>query len=115
VILGAAGGKDRSKRPEMGTVCANIADWVIFTSEDPRDEDPRAIISDLTEKITSENYEIILNRKEAIRHTIARAQPRDVIIITGKGNDDYYEEKGIIYPYSDIEEATLALKKKRES
>ncbi|NLD25897.1 MAG: UDP-N-acetylmuramoyl-L-alanyl-D-glutamate--2,6-diaminopimelate ligase [Acholeplasmataceae bacterium] len=114
VVVGAAGGKDRSKRPEMGYVCTSIADWVIFTSEDPREEDPLSIIADLTKKVSSTNYEIIPDRKQAIHYAIAKAKPKDVIIITGKGNDDYYEEKGQIHSYSDSEEVLLALNKKRE-
>ncbi len=113
IILGAAGEKDQSKRSKMGVTATSIADYVIFTSEDPRFEDPQKIVEDLTQDVQTQNYEIILNRKEAIQKTILKAKKNDIIIITGKGNDDYYEEKGIVYPYSDIEEALFALNKKK--
>jgi len=114
VVLGAAGEKDKTKRPDMGKVACDIADHVIFTSEDPRKEKPENIIREMTSKITSNNYEIILNRKFAINYAIASAKSNDIIVITGKGNDNYFEDNNNIYPYSDILEAKLALKKRKQ-
>jgi len=112
-ILGSAGGKDKTKRPEMGKIACDIADYVVFTSEDPRNENPEDIIQDMTSTTDKKNYEIILNRKTAIKKVILQAQAKDVIIITGKGNDRYFEQNNNIYSYSDITEATKALQARK--
>jgi len=104
VVLGSAGGKDKTKRPEMGQIACTIADYVIFTSEDPREEDPLDIINDLTSLVITTNFEIILDRKSAIKEAITKAKDNDIIIITGKGNDTYFEIKNEVHSYSDITE-----------
>ena len=113
IVLGAAGNKDKTKRPKMGEIACTNADYVIFTSEDPRNENPVDIIKDMMSTTNKKNYEIILNRKTAIREAIFRAQANDIIIITGKGNDEYFEQNNQIYCYSDIIEATKALKERK--
>lgn len=114
VVIGSAGGKDKSKRPLMGEIATNIADYVYFTSEDPRYEDPKQIISELIKTTKKTNYEIIIDRKEAIKKAIFDANKDDIIIITGKGNDNYFEIDNKIYQYSDISEVikNLELRKK---
>lgn len=114
VVLGSAGGKDKSKRPLMGKIATEIADYVYFTSEDPRMEDPTQIISELLQEVTKNNYEIIIDRKEAIQKAIMEAKKDDIIIITGKGNDNYFEINNKIYQYSDIYEVIVNLEKKKK-
>jgi UDP-N-acetylmuramoyl-L-alanyl-D-glutamate--2,6-diaminopimelate ligase len=109
LVIGSAGGKDKSKRPLLGLTAVSLADHVIFTSEDPRFEKPEDIIAEIIEDIKNDNFQIIKNRKEAIKTAIMMGQKGDAILIAGKGNDDYFEENGIIYPYSDIEVAERVL------
>lgn len=109
VVVGAAGGKDKSKRPLMGLeACAN-SDFVIFTSEDPRFENEIAIIKDLLRDVKTKNYLVVPNRIKAIREAITIASRDDTVVICGKGNDDYYEENGKVYSYSDIQEVIKIL------
>ncbi|MDD3999506.1 MAG: UDP-N-acetylmuramoyl-L-alanyl-D-glutamate--2,6-diaminopimelate ligase [Bacilli bacterium] len=115
LVIGSAGEKDKSKRPLLGQIASNLADFTIFTAEDPRSEKPEDIISEMIKDLKTNNYQIILSRKEAIKTAINMATTKDAVLIAGKGNDDYYEEKGIIYPYSDIEEAEKALIQKNET
>lgn len=109
IVCGAAGGKDKSKRPLMGEAATSNADYVYFTSEDPRDEDPNEILNDLTVNITKHNYEKILDRKSAIKKAILNAKKGDTIIVSGKGRETTYEEKGVIYKYSDVDTIINAL------
>ena len=102
LVMGAAGNKDKLKRPAMGITACELADFVYFTSEDPRSEDPIAIINDLKRDVTSSNYLIVPSREDAIKTAIKNHQKNDIILITGKGNDDYFEENGMVYEYSDI-------------
>lgn len=115
LVMGCAGGKDISKRPLMGLIASNIADYIYFTSEDPRSENPLSIINDLIKDIKKNNYEIIIDRKKAIRKAIMEANAQDTIIITGKGNDNYFEVDNIIYPYSDIEEVIYNLEQRKKT
>jgi len=114
VVMGCAGRKDKSKRPLMGEIATTIADYVYFTSEDPRDEDPHDIIKDLLSNVKTNNYEIIIDRKEAIQKAIMDAKANETIIITGKGNDTYFEINNQIYQYSDISEVISALEKRKK-
>lgn len=114
LVLGSAGGKDKSKRPLLGKVATTLADVVFFTSEDPRFEKAEDIISDLIEDVKNENYEIIIDRKEAILAAIMSAKEGDAVLIAGKGNDDYFEENGKIQSYSDIEVAEWALSERKK-
>lgn len=103
LVCGAAGHKDKIKRPEMGRYATEFADTVIFTSEDPRDENPLDIISDLISNTHHNNYEIIINRKEAIDRAIMLAKKNDIVVISGKGKENFFEQNNIRYQYSDFE------------
>ncbi len=103
VVCGAAGEKDRTKRPLMGEVATNIADYVVFTSEDPRCEDPQNIINDLTSNVHTNNYIDILDRKEAIEWALQNAHSGDTIVVTGKGREDTYIVNNHAYNYSDVD------------
>lgn len=103
IVCGAAGGKDKSKRPLMGKVACEYADFVVFTSEDPRKEDPNQIIKQMVSELTSTNYICITERKKAIDEAFKIAKTGDSIIITGKGRENYFDIDGVIYTYSDYE------------
>ncbi|MEG0994828.1 MAG: UDP-N-acetylmuramoyl-L-alanyl-D-glutamate--2,6-diaminopimelate ligase, partial [Bacilli bacterium] len=117
VVIGSAGERDFLKRPLMGkTVCDN-ASYAIFTYEDPRSEDPKDIadmlVSDI--KSTYKNYEIILDRKEAIERAINIANPKDMVLILGKGNETYQKLKKETIYFNDVEEAYKAVKKRENT
>ena len=116
VVIGSAGERDYLKRPIMGkTVCDN-ASYAIFTYEDPRSEDPRDIIDMLVSDIkdTHDNYEIVVDRHEAIEKAINIAKEKDMVLILGKGNETYQKLKTETIYFNDIEEAKKALEKRLE-
>lgn len=89
-VLGSAGGgRDKWKRPEMGKIASKHCDQIILTNEDPYDEDPRAIIEDIKNGISSSRCEIIIDRREAIAKALSYATTGDTIIITGKGAEPW--------------------------
>ena len=98
-LFGCGGNRSKTRRFEMGEVSGNMADLTIITSDNPRDEDPQAIIDDIKVGIgkTDGQYVEIIDRKEAIRYAIMNAKEGDVIILAGKGHEDYQEIKGKKY------------------
>ena len=101
-ITGSAGGREKEKRPLMGKVVLDNSDYVIFTMDDPRYEDPRKIISDLVSASNKNNYEIIIDRKEAIYKALSIAEKDDIILVAGKGIDNYMAIEDKYLPYSDL-------------
>ncbi|MGN8645107.1 UDP-N-acetylmuramoyl-L-alanyl-D-glutamate--2,6-diaminopimelate ligase [Gracilibacillus sp. HCP3S3_G5_1] len=89
VIVGCGGDRDRRKRPLMAKIACDYADQAVFTSDNPRSESPQAIIDDMTEGLKRSNYQIVLDREEAIKQTIEQANDKDVILIAGKGHETY--------------------------
>ncbi len=104
-VFGCGGNRDKQKRPIMAKIAENIADDVIITSDNPRDEDPLTIIDDIRTGFSplNKSFMIIENRKQAIIHSINMAGPKDVILIAGKGHEQYQEIKGIKYNFSDFD------------
>jgi UDP-N-acetylmuramoyl-L-alanyl-D-glutamate--2,6-diaminopimelate ligase len=99
-LFGCGGNRSRLRRYEMGEVSGKLADLTIITSDNPRFEEPQAIIDDIKvgmAKTTGEYVEII-NRKDAIKYAIEHGEPGDVIVLAGKGHEDYQEIKGKKYP-----------------
>jgi UDP-N-acetylmuramoyl-L-alanyl-D-glutamate--2,6-diaminopimelate ligase len=90
-VFGCGGDRDRGKRSEMGRVSGTLADHTIITSDNPRSEEPFSIITEIEKGIleTKGRYEIIPDRREAIRHAIARVREGDSVLIAGKGHEDY--------------------------
>src|SRR6266480_2251778 len=109
VVFGCGGDRDRKKRPQMGRVADELADYVIITSDNPRKETPGAIISEVEKGFRSTHYEKIVERAEAIRHAVAMAQPRDLVLIAGKGHEKYQEFADHTIPFDDIQVARRAL------
>lgn len=102
-VTGSAGGREREKRPSMGKVVLEKSDYVIFTMDDPREEDVNQIIDDLLATSDLTNYERIIDRKEAIYKALAMAEDDDIVFITGKGRDNYMALGKEYLPYSDYE------------
>jgi UDP-N-acetylmuramoyl-L-alanyl-D-glutamate--2,6-diaminopimelate ligase len=109
VVFGAGGDRDRGKRPLMGRVAAELADVVVVTSDNPRGEEPLAIIQDVLQG-TGTDVEIDPDRRSAIRRTVALAQPGDVVVIAGKGHEQGQEVAGEKHPFDDREIAREALR-----
>lgn len=112
VVVGSGGDRDRTKRPLMAQVALNYSDWTIFTSDNPRTEDPKQILQDMTRGIKGDHYEVIENRKEAIERAIELASSGDVILIAGKGHETYQEINGVRYDFDDRLVAKNAIEKK---
>ena len=112
-VVGCGGDRDKSKRPEMAKIAYNLSDKVIFTSDNPRNEDPNAILSDMLKGIENEddaNIFINQDRKQAIKLAITSAQKTDIVLIAGKGHEKYQEIKGVKYEFDDVEVAKNQLK-----
>ncbi|ARC85274.1 UDP-N-acetylmuramyl-tripeptide synthetase family protein [Clostridium argentinense CDC 2741] len=88
-VFGCGGDRDKSKRPIMGSIGSSLSDITIITSDNPRTEDPMAIIEDIKAGLKKENYVVIENRREAIKYAMKIAKDKDVIVIAGKGHEDY--------------------------
>jgi UDP-N-acetylmuramoyl-L-alanyl-D-glutamate--2,6-diaminopimelate ligase len=99
-LFGCGGNRDRSRRFEMGEVSGRMADLTIITSDNPRFEEPQAIIDDIVTGIerTDGQYIMIIDRKEAIAWAIHHGEPGDIIVLAGKGHEDYQIIKGKKYP-----------------
>ncbi len=102
-VTGSAGGREKEKRGPMGKLVLDESDYVIFTMDDPRYEDVKDIISDLVSESDKSNYEIIVNRKGAIYRAFDMANKDDIVLIAGKGIDNYMAIEDKYLPYSDLE------------
>lgn len=102
-VFGCGGNRDKLKRPLMGKIATELSDKVIVTSDNPRNENPTAIIEEIKEGITTENYEVIEDREAAIQEAIKKSGKNSVILIAGKGHEDYQEIAGIRHHFSDKE------------
>jgi UDP-N-acetylmuramoyl-L-alanyl-D-glutamate--2,6-diaminopimelate ligase len=108
VVFGCGGDRDKGKRPIMAEVAARLADKAIVTSDNPRTEDPQAIINDILAG-GAQVYKAIVDRREAIQAAVQEAQPGDVVLIAGKGHEDYQILGKEKVHFSDQEEARKAL------
>jgi len=103
-VVGAGGNRDTSKRPEMAKIAARLSDRLILTSDNPRFEDPELILADMHAGLNTEQQKRCLkitNREEAIKTAFFLAKTGDIILIAGKGHENYQEIKGIRYPFDD--------------
>ena len=109
-VFGCGGDRDRTKRPLMGKAAAELADILYVTSDNPRTENPDDIIREILNGIPyNAPYQAITDRKSAIFKAIASAQPGDIILIAGKGHEDYQEINGVKHHFNDCETALEAL------
>ena len=103
-VVGCGGDRDKTKRPVMGAAACEYSDRVIFTSDNPRSEDPEQILMDMEVGLNTaakRKYTKITDRKEAIRTAINLAGPDDILLIAGKGHEKYQEIKGVKHPFDD--------------
>ncbi|KNZ70476.1 UDP-N-acetylmuramyl tripeptide synthetase [Thermincola ferriacetica] len=115
-VFGCGGDRDRTKRPIMGEVSAKLSDFTVLTSDNPRSESPAEILRDIEEGVKPiigpENYTVIEDRKEAIRHALNMAKTGDVVVIAGKGHETYQIIGTKVLPFDDREVAIEILKEK---
>jgi UDP-N-acetylmuramoyl-L-alanyl-D-glutamate--2,6-diaminopimelate ligase len=111
-VFGCGGDRDRQKRPMMGNIAAKLSDYVIVTSDNPRTEETEKIIQDIEQGILTSNYEKIIDRKRAIGRAIDMAQKGDVVLIAGKGHENYQILRDKTIPFDDKEIAAEFLREK---
>ena len=112
-VFGCGGHRDKEKRPKMGNIATRLSDLAIITSDNPRDENPDEIIQEIETGIEPQNtnkYLSITDRKQAIRTAIKMATPKDIILIAGKGHENYQEINGKHFPFDDMKIAKELLK-----
>ena len=101
-VFGCGGDRDNGKRPRMGNISAQIADYSVITSDNPRTENPDKIIAQIVSNLPHDtNYVCISERRDAIHHAITSAKSGDVVVIAGKGHEDYQEINGKRFPFDD--------------
>ncbi|MCL2177663.1 MAG: UDP-N-acetylmuramoyl-L-alanyl-D-glutamate--2,6-diaminopimelate ligase, partial [Firmicutes bacterium] len=109
-VFGAGGNRDKAKRPKMGAVASRLADFSFLTADNPRDESVYEIISEIASGFDLDcKYRVVSNRSEAIKQALALSNGLDVVVIAGKGAEDYIEIKGVKTPYNDMEEVEKIL------
>lgn len=104
-VFGCGGNRDATKRPQMGRIATELSDSVIITNDNPRGENPEIIIEDIKKGISKNNYEIILDREEAIKKAIVESDSSSVVLIAGKGHENYQLIHGVKHHFSDKEMA----------
>ena len=110
-IVGCGGDRDNKKRPIMGNIATELSDYVIFTNDNPRTEDPKKIMQDIIAGVDKTNYEIIFDRKEAIAKAISKLEKEDILLILGKGHEDYQIIGHVKIHLDDSEEVKKHIKK----
>jgi UDP-N-acetylmuramoyl-L-alanyl-D-glutamate--2,6-diaminopimelate ligase len=113
-VFGCGGDRDTGKRAPMGRIASEMADHAIATSDNPRSEDPQKIIDDILEGAAS-NLEVEIDRGKAIERAVTAAQPGDIVLIAGKGHEDYQIIGGERFHFCDREQAAAALAKRHAS
>lgn len=101
VVFGCGGDRDRAKRPLMGRIAATLADQAIVTSDNPRTEDPLAIIAEITAGMAGHDYLVEPDRRAAIARALAIAQAGDIVVIAGKGHETYQETNHRVTAFDD--------------
>lgn len=115
-MFGCGGNRDAGKRPLMGAIAERQADQVVLTSDNPRDEAPGYILSQILAGVTGhDDVDVIEERGEAIDDVVRRAAPADVVLLAGKGHEDYQETAGVRRPFSDLDHAAAALARRAGS
>ena len=108
-VFGCGGDRDRQKRPLMAEMADRLADYSIITSDNPRKEDPNAIVAEIEKGFRSNHYEKIVDRTKAINRAVALTRPRDIVLIAGKGHENYQEFADYTIPFDDIQVARRAI------
>jgi len=113
VVIGCGGNRDKGKRPEMAKVSVEFANRSIFTSDNPRNEDPEAILDDMEAGLDMAERSRVLrisDRKQAIKAAVMMAEPGDVVLVAGKGHENYQEIQGVKHAFDDLEVLTEIFK-----
>jgi UDP-N-acetylmuramoyl-L-alanyl-D-glutamate--2,6-diaminopimelate ligase len=110
-VFGCGGNRDRTKRPLMGAAAAELSDFAIVTSDNPRNEDPLEIIKDILKGIGTNNFIVQPDRADAVREAVAMANEGDTVLVAGKGHEDYQEIRGVRHHFSDKEVLREEIKK----
>ncbi|MDD4939334.1 MAG: UDP-N-acetylmuramoyl-L-alanyl-D-glutamate--2,6-diaminopimelate ligase [Candidatus Omnitrophica bacterium] len=110
VVFGCGGERDKGKRPKMGRAASELADRVIITSDNPRSEDPEEIINGVIKGIKKDNYRVIFDREKAIRESLFLAKKGDIVLIAGKGHENYQVLKGKTVYFNDSKVARECLR-----
>ena len=113
-VFGCGGDRDPMKRPIMGQIGVRLSDHAVITSDNPRTEEPAAIIADITRGISGGSWEVVEDRRKAIRHAMDIAQKDDIIVLAGKGHETYQEINGVKYHLDEREEVAAHLAEMRE-
>lgn len=103
VVFGCGGDRDRTKRPKMGRVVSRLADYAIVTNDNPRSEDPLSIVSEITAGMKGKNYRVITDRRDAIKAAVEMAGKGDVVLVAGKGHENYQIFADRTVPFDDRE------------
>jgi UDP-N-acetylmuramoyl-L-alanyl-D-glutamate--2,6-diaminopimelate ligase len=103
LVFGCGGDRDKDKRPKMGAIASRLADHVIVTSDNPRSEPPERIIDDIISGIEHNNYKVIEDRKSAIQHAVTMRRENDIVLVAGKGHEDYQIVGDKTIPFDDAE------------
>ena len=114
-LVGCGGDRDPLKRPIMGRIATEKSDWVIFTNDNPRTEDPEKIMQDIIKGVEQTNYEVILDRHEAIKKALDKINKDDIVLILGKGHEDYQILGHEKVHFDDSEEIKSYIKKCEEN
>jgi UDP-N-acetylmuramoyl-L-alanyl-D-glutamate--2,6-diaminopimelate ligase len=114
VLFGCGGDRDRSKRPLMGKIAETWGSEIYVTSDNPRSEDPARIIEDILKGMTSENIHTIIERPAAVATAFSQLKENEILLLAGKGHEDYILINGVKHPYSDIQEVEKFLSRKNE-
>ncbi|MFA4889317.1 MAG: UDP-N-acetylmuramoyl-L-alanyl-D-glutamate--2,6-diaminopimelate ligase [Candidatus Omnitrophota bacterium] len=109
VVFGCGGERDKLKRPKMGRVVSEMSDYAIITSDNPRGEDPQEIIRDIQAGIRKQNYCVIPERLKAIKKSLSIAKAGDIVLVAGKGHENYQIIKDKVIPFDDREAVKLCL------
>jgi UDP-N-acetylmuramoyl-L-alanyl-D-glutamate--2,6-diaminopimelate ligase len=112
-VVGCGGDRDRTKRPVMAAIATEYSDRVILTSDNPRSENPDDILEEMRKGVPAERTAKVMsitNRSEAIKVACALAQPKDIVLVAGKGHEKYQEIKGVKHPFDDLETVKQTLK-----
>lgn len=112
-VFGCGGDRDRAKRPLMAAAAEEISDWSVITSDNPRSEDPEAILRDIEAGMRGTEFETISDREAAIRHAVQMAGPGDIVLIAGKGHEKFQEFSDRKIPFDDVAVAERAIADKR--
>ena len=110
-VFGCGGNRDRTKRPKMGKISEDLSGITIVTSDNPRFEDPEAIVDEILSGMNARDEKVlrIVDRREAIHESLKRARPNDIVVLAGKGHENYQDVKGVKHHFDDREEVEKAL------